>query len=213
VDLITEDTKIMEEYFLEKFPGTLMYEEDYHLLLLVIGEKEGVLIMSADKEQRKVIEEFCRELGLEMKVVEGEKRSLLDKILGRSSPMNRDSIYITRNSERFTILEDSKGMFTGFSSRAVGEFLGYPEKAINFYEENDVPGMEFEEGLKELTDKDIFSESELELLDLLDYVTSPEKESIQEALEVAKSREKALQRLDSELDTTIGEKYLREIKA
>ena len=213
MDLIIEDTKILEEYFLEKFPGTLMYEEDYHLLLLVLGEKEGVLIMSSDKEQRKLIEEFCRELDLEMKVVEGEKRSLLDKILGRSSPMNRDSIYINRNSERFTILEDSNGRFTGFSSRAVGEFLGYPEKAIDYYEENDVAGMQFEEGLQELIDKDIFSESEIELLDLLGYVTPPEKEAIQEALEVAKSRKKALQKLDSELDTTIGEKYLEEIKA
>lgn len=213
MDLVVEERELLEEYFLKRFPDTLMGEEAYHLLLLVLFEKPGVLVMSADKEQRELLEDFCEDTGLEMKIVEDGQKSLLDRILGKNSSIYRDSIYVARDPERFKILEASNGIFTGFSSRAVGEFLGYPNEAIDFYEEDGVPGIKFENGMKELIDRGIFSEEEVEMLDFLAYLPPPEKEDIQEALKVAENMEQVLHKLDSKLDTSIGEKYLREIKA
>lgn len=127
-----EDRDLLEEYFLERFPEKVMDEEVYHLLLLVMGLKPGVLVMSAGRPQIQLLEDFCEDLGLEMMVVQGGKRSFLDRLLRRDSRFRKDSIYIAKKEDRFEILEQSEGDFTCFSDEAVGRFLGYPDEALHF---------------------------------------------------------------------------------
>ncbi|MEF8880340.1 MAG: hypothetical protein V5A72_00730 [Candidatus Nanohaloarchaea archaeon] len=213
MDLVTGDKETLEKYFLERFPDALIDEEAYHLLLLVISEKPGALIMSAGEEERKLVEDFSKEIGLEIKVIEGEEQSLLDRLFGRESMIHRDSIYLAQEAESFKSLEASEGDFNGFSDQAVGEFLGYPSDSIKFYMEDGIPGRKFDERLKDLIDRGVVSEDDLDYLNLVGYLPSPEKDGILKAIEVAKKREEMLQKLDSKLDTSIGKEYLKQIKA
>lgn len=195
-------SQVMEEYFLERFPEELVLEEAYHLLLLVLGEKPGVLVMSVGSRQRSLLEEFAREFDLRLKVVKGSERSLLDKILGRDTRFERDSIFVTTDEDRFGILEDSDGDFNGFSDESVGKFLGYPSSAIDYYNRVDIPGLEFDN----LTD--LASEEEF-YLSFLGYIPDPKK--VQEAVEIGKTRADILRKLDGELDVEIGSFYIGEI--
>lgn len=207
------DKGLLEKYFLREFPGRIMDEEAYHVLLLAIGVKPGALVMSADKSQRELLEKFCRDLSLEMKVVEGEDRSLIDRFLGRDSIMFRDSIYIAREEERFDILERSDGNFNGFTEGAVGKFLGYPEQAIEFYRGEEIPAKRFEEFLsEEVENSREIKEGELAYLKLLGYLPRPEIDNICRAIRQGKSREKKLLELDEELGSDIGHRYLEKIK-
>lgn len=208
-----KDESLLEKYFLRQFPGRIMDEEAYHLLLLVMGVKPGALVMSADKSQRKLLQKFCRESGLEMKVVEGEDRSFIDRLLGRDSMMYHDSIYIAREEERFEILEESEGNFNGFTEDAVGNFLGYPEKAVEFYRGEDIPAMRFEEFIdKEVEAGQNIKDEELAYLKLLGYLPRPEIDSIRRAIREGKNREMDLLELDEELGSDLGRRYLEKMK-
>lgn len=209
---ITEDRQVLEEYFLERFPGRIMDEEAYHLLLVVLGEKPGALVMSAGNREKRLLQDFCNDLGLKMMVVDGDERSHLDKLLGRDTRFRKDSIFIAREKERFDILEESEGDFNGFSERAVGEFLGYPKEAIDFYGEEEVPAQAFEKQAEEFLDSGELNQDEIDLLDLMGYLPRPEKQSIIEAVREAEKREEKLLRIDEELGASIGSHYLEKMK-
>jgi hypothetical protein len=213
MELAVRDEGLLEKYFLREFPGRIMDEEAYHLLLLVMGVKPGALVMSADKPQRELLEKFCRDSGLEMKVVEGEDRSFIDRLLGRDSIMFRDSIYIAREEERFDILERSDGKFNGFTEDAVGKFLGYPDQAVEFYRGEDVPARRFEEFIGEdVEESQEITDEELEYLKLLGYLPRPEIDNIRRAISKGESREKKLLELDEELNSDLGHRYLEKMK-
>jgi len=211
VELAVEDEQVLEKYFLDRFSGRIMDEEAYHLLLLVMGLKPGVLVMSADNSQRKLLENFCKDSGLEMMVVEGEKRPLLDRLLSRDSRFRKDSIYLARKKERFSILKQSSGNFNGFSDEAVGRFLGYPDEALQFYSEEEIPGQTFQKFVERKMEEGEISEEDLGYLDLIGYLPKPEISGFREAVEEASKRERKLRELDEEMDCSIGDTYLQKI--
>ena len=202
------DANLIEKYFIEEFPGALIDEEAYHLLLLVLGEKPGALLMSITDLDAEIIEDFCSDFDLEMKAVEGEKRSILDKILRRETVLTGPSIYVAESKDRFDLLKYSEETDARFSDKSIGEFLGYPEDALRYYENEEIPGKAFQEK----ADFSNFSDKDLDYLNLVEYVPKPEEEEISKAIEEGKKREKLLNRLDRELDIEIGSKYITEIK-
>ena len=204
--------EILEKYFVEKFPDTILDEEAYHLLLLVLEEKPGVFVMSADYRDRELLHCFCDEFDLEMAVKEGGSRSLLDRILRRDTRFIKDSVFITHKEERFDILENSNGEIKGFSDREIGEFLGYPEDAIEFYEEHEIPGRFFEKRIIEFVDNSDLSQEEVELLGLLGYLPAPNMESVEDAVGVAEEREDRLVEFDRKMGLDIGSRYLSKMK-
>lgn len=210
--LTAEDKPVLEEYFLDRFPGNIMDEETYHLLLLVLGEKPGVLVMSAGNQEKKLLQDFCDDLGLEMNVKEGSRRSLIDRLLRRDTRFRKDSIFISRKEERFDILEESDGDFNGFSDSAMGEFLGYPEEATKFYEEHEIPGQVFEKEVEKFLDDGDLKQDQIDSLSLLGYLPSPEKGNIIQAVKEAERREEVLMMLDEDLETSIGSFYLEKMK-
>lgn len=212
MEMAIEDRDLLEEYFLERFPERITDEEAYHILLLVMGLKPGTLVMSADKSQRKLLEDFCKDSGLKIKLVEGGKRSLLDRLLGRDSRFRKDSIYLAREKERFSILEQSKGDFTGFTDEAVGRFLGYPESAVAFYSREEVPAKKFERFIQKKLDEDEITGEELGFLSLVGYLPNPEADGLEKALEEGRKRSRMLQSLDESLQVKVGKKYQEKIK-
>lgn len=202
------DADLIEKYFIEEFSDALIDEEAYHLLLLILGEKPGALLMGVKDSDTKIIKDFCNDFDLEMKAIAGEKRSILDRVLRRETVLTGPSIYIAENKDRFDLLKYSEETDERFSDKAIGKFLGYPEDALRYYENEEIPGKAFQEK----ADFSNFSDEDFAYLNLVEYVPKPEEEEISKAIEEGKSREKLLKRLDRELDIEIGSKYITEIK-
>ena len=187
-----------KEFLEQRLRERITVEEVLDILFLVLGEKPGALIMQADVKTRKVLEEFCTEFDVEMKVVEGQERSLLDRVLGRDTRFMKDSIFLARNQERFEILEESDGDFCGFSDRAVGEFLGYPESAVDYYEnktKGEPAGMEVEKKIEQMIQEDRIDDDAKKYLEMISYLPNPEEENIMDAVEEGKRRRNIVDKL------------------
>jgi hypothetical protein len=200
------DPDLLEEYFLERFSDELLDEEAYHLLLLVLGEKPGVLLMSVEADT-EVVRDFCSDFDLEMKTVGEEKRSFWDKLFRRKT-LKSTSIFVAEDEERFDLLERSDVAEDWFSDKSIGKFLGYPEDAVKYYENEDIPGKAF----RDEADLNEFGDNDLAYLNFVGYVPPPEEEEISKAIETGKNREELLLSMDRELDTNTGSEYLSEIK-
>ena len=201
------DIDLLEKYFLEVFPDSLVNEEVYHILLLVLGEKPGVLLMNVKRSDIKMIREFCNDFDLEIKVT-GDDISILDKLLGRVPAVDNTNIYLAEDEERFDLLKGSKEGYGRFTDRSIGEFLGYPEDSLKYYESEEIPGKFFQEK----ADFTGFEDSDLEYLELVSYVPDPDPESVSRAIDLGKRREELLRSLDNELGIEVGENYLSELK-
>ncbi|MFB6100548.1 MAG: hypothetical protein ABEK16_04715 [Candidatus Nanohalobium sp.] len=194
----------VREYFRDRLPGVKTDGKVRDLLFLLLDEKPGALVMGVDRDTRKVLEDFSREFGLEMKVVEGGDRSLINRLLGRDKRFMKDSVFLARNRKRFRILEESDGRFCGFSDRAVGEFLGYPDSAIEYYvekTEEEPAGMEVAEKVEEMIEEEELDEDAEECLEMLSYLPRPEEENIREAVEKGRGREKLWDRFSAILES------------
>ncbi len=201
-----QNIDLMEKYFLEEFPYSLVNEEAYHILLLVLGERPGVLLMNVKRSDIKMIREFCDKFDLEIKVT-GDDISILDKLLGRVPAVDNTNIYLAKDEERFDLLKGSKEGYGRFADRSIGEFLGYPEDALDYYEYEEIPGKSFQEK----ADFTEFKDSDLEYLELVSYVPDPDPESVSRAIDLGKKREELLRSLDEELGTDVGGLYLSEL--
>ena len=189
----------IEKYFLQILPEIFPSDECRGLLTLVAGERPGVLLMSVKEEDEDLVKNFCDDFGLELEFM-GERTELLDP-----------GAFIASDSEKFSVLEDSYGNFYGCSDEAVGKFLGYPEDAVNFYSEAEIPGEEYSEKVTVLYRSGAIDENDLKHLQLIDYVPRPEKESILQAVEKGKMKEEKLREFDKENDTRVAEMYLQEL--
>ncbi|MFB6192692.1 MAG: hypothetical protein ABEK00_00400 [Candidatus Nanohaloarchaea archaeon] len=192
----------VEKYFLQILPEIFPSDECRALLTLVAGERPGVLLMSVQEQDEKVVENFCDDFDLKLEFM-GERNELFEP-----------GAFIASEEDRFSILEQSHGKFYTCSDEAVGEFLGYPEEAINFYSgtgEDEVPGQKFREKIRELFRKDALDEEDLKHLQLVDYVPRPQRENIIEAVERGEERERQLKEFDERNSTRVGEIYLREL--
>jgi hypothetical protein len=134
-------------------------------------------------------------------VVEGGERSLLDRLLGRDNRFEKESVYLAQKEERFNILENSEGRFNGFSDKAVGEFLGYPESAIEYYHGTEKPaGMEFHDTIEKLIEIGNISQEERESLECLSYLPAPQEKQIIDAVNEGTRRQKLLEEAEELFD-------------
>lgn len=193
------DTEKIEEWFNRKLPDILEDGSSYPIFLVAIGEKPGALTMNVDEDQEKALREICWDLDLEIKVSQG-RISKPDVTVGERPEHDQRCAFIARNEERMEILEDSKGRFYGFSDGAVGKFLGFPESAIKFFEENEQPGMVSK---KAVLDEDLQGK---ELLALTTFIPNPE--NLEEAVEIGRKRKKQLKEFDNRHDTDVGRKFI-----
>lgn len=193
------DKSDIEKYFLQILPEIFPSDECRGLLTLVAGERPGVLLMSVKEEDEELVKNFCEDFGLELKFM-GERNELLDP-----------GAFITSDPERFSMLEDSYGNFYGCSDEAVGKFLGYPEEAVRFYSQTEIPGEEYRKKVTDLHNNDVLDDEDLKYLQLIDYVPRPEKENILQAVKEGKRKEEALERFDEENSTRVAEMYLTEL--
>lgn len=183
------------EELLEEIDRYLNVEQSISVILMLEGEKPGVLIMSAGENQRKFIKAFCRKFDFEYMAKEGVKDP---------------GVFITRNPERFKILERSSGDFYGATDSAVGEFLGYEKKAREYYEkmsENDEIAREkTEEKIAELEQKGEVPQGYEQYLKLIAYIPYPDEKHIEQAI---KKGEKRYQLLEN---NPVGRKLIKELE-
>lgn len=210
--IMTYKPKELEKYFMKFLPEKIGYDHAYDILMMLTGEKPGSLVMSPEKDQIEALEEMCEELDLSYRLTGGREKSLLDKVLGRDTRLLKDGFFIARDEKALGRLEQSEGIFYGFSDRGVGEFLGYPKESTIYYQENyKPPAQDSKKKVKELKGERI-SEKDIEFLSLISYVPRPEEVSILRAVKIGEMREKKLKEMDKDLETDIGEKYLEELK-
>ena len=189
----------IEKYFLQILPEIFPSDECRGLLTLVAGERSGVLLMSVKEEDEELVKNFCDDFGLELEFM-GERNDLLDP-----------GAFITSDPDRLAVLEDSYGNFYGCSDEAVGKFLGYPEEAVEFYSEAEIPGEEYRKKVTYLHNNGVLGDEDLKYLQLLDYVPFPKKENILQAVEEGKRKKKKLERFDEDNNTRVAEMYLTEL--
>ena len=193
----------LEEWFEDILPSQFSLDPILSLLWFAIGERDSVLILGASKKDQKVLEDFCGVFGGEIYVDCGDKRGFLDRVLGRDSRVFKDEVFIARDEESFEVLERSGDSFT---AESIGEFLEYPESAVEAYSDGsgDPPAMDLNEGVKNLVKDGELDFNELKYLSLLDFVPARDIDDIMEAIELGKERKKLLNELDEEFDTDVG---------
>ncbi|MFB6208481.1 MAG: hypothetical protein ABEJ69_03960 [Candidatus Nanohaloarchaea archaeon] len=204
----------LERYFLRRLPAETTSSEVLDLLFLVMERKPGALVMGADSSTVSVLKEFCSRFELQMKVVRGEKRSLLDRLLGRDTRFFRDCVFLAWDENRFDILEAEDGKFCETTDRAAGNFLGYPESAVEYYVEKTVDGpigADTEELVEEMIEDGVLDDDDRVCLELLSYVPRPEEEEVLEAVREGRERRAMLKELDSYRDVSVGSYYLKRV--
>lgn len=189
----------LEKWFGEKLPELLEDSSEYPIFLVAIGEKPGALTMNVTEKQARELQEMCRELDLSIRITEG-RVSKPDVAIGERPEHDQKCAFIARDNDRFEILEESEGRFYGFSDRAVGEFLGFPESAIKFFEEHEQPGMKSKKRILEEKPK------ERKLLALTTFIPSPD--ALEEAIEIGRKRKKQLEEFDRETGSGLGEQFI-----
>lgn len=208
------DKCLLETYFLDELPENLSIHESFELLIVIIEKRPGALLMSPDFKQRKLLRKFCDDFNIFYLEVEGQERSILDKLLRRDTRVLKGGFFVARNEERFDKLKSSEGGFYGFSDKAVGKFLDYPEEDIEYFEHRTVNGeigSETEEIIERIIENKEVSRDEAKCIELTSYLPKPEKSNILKAIQKGKERRNALQELDKKFKVEIGRMYLDEL--
>lgn len=209
------DGSYIEEYFAEKLDDRVVQDEKLALLLLVLDERPGVLIMNPDLEDRKTLKMMCQDFDLEFLYTGGDKRrGLKDRLKSSDSRLFKGGFFIASESQRFSVLKDSEGRFYGFSDRAVGEFLGYPEDDITYFADNVVEGhieRPTRKKAEELVSRRVLKAKDLKYLELVSYVPRPEEENIVQAVETGREREEKILEMDENKGTDVGKEILSQV--
>lgn len=212
--IMTYTAEELEEYFLNKLPDKIGYEQAFDILMMLIGEKPGALVMSPGLKEKKLLKEMCDRLDLEYKVTGGKERSFFDKLLNRDTRVLKDGFFISRNEGALEELDESEGLFYGYSDKGVGQFLGYPKDSTLFYENSNDPAPDKARSkIEDMIDEDKIDREDRKKLSLISYVPKPEEVSIFRAVKIGDMREQKLEEVDKDLETEIGERYLEEIKS
>ena len=187
--------------WLEELDSSVNLEEKIALIFLLTDVKPGVVLMSVSKGSN--IYDFAEDFDLEVLQVEGEDRSLLNRLIGRDNRFQKDTVFLTKDDQRFEILEDEEPGFAGFTDESVGKFLGYPGSSLDYYGSVEVPGQDFREKIEELD----FSDEELKYLNLVFYVPVPEEDYVDEAIHEGRRRAEKLEDLSDETYVDLFEEY------
>ncbi len=186
-----------QKFFLEKLPESFSWRECYELYLLVEEERPGALIMDPGSEDLELLKDFADSFDLYFAVKSSDRG------------LSKQGFFATRDRERLEMLE-SEGRFYGLSDRSVGNFLGYPETSIDYFEDN-IGGkpieQEVREKLSELVEKGVVEKEEVNVLETVCFVPAARKKSILEALELGEERMERLEK--SQIGSKLVEKLLQ----
>jgi hypothetical protein len=194
-----EEVEKYISYFLDNLPQ----RETVDVFLVLIGERPACLVMDPDTEEKQKLRDFCEVFDLNYLLKEREDGSMLSD----------SGFFISCKQDRFEMLEDSDGRFYGFSDRCVGEFLGFPEDDIEFFQENVKKGhveAETRKVVEDLLSRGVIDEGEARLMELTTYVPRPKKENVERAVDKGRVYRDALLDFDRGNNTSIGKKTLEE---
>jgi hypothetical protein len=195
-----ENEKLLEKHFEDGLDTVIHDSSDYPMLLMVLGEKHAALTMNASDEEIDAIQSFCDDFDFTMRVREG-RTSKPEGSLGNRPVDDGKCVFVADDEKRFKILERSEGRFYGYSDSAVGEFLGFPESAIEFFDSTEQPGMESRKFIEELKQNGEIEDTKF--IGLTSYIPAPAPEAVKQAVETGKKRYSVLQ------ETEIGKKYVQ----
>ena len=199
-----EDSTGEAAEFLEYFEQNLPYRDSVDLALVLLRERPACLIMDPEDEKLDKIRSFCEKFDLHIVLKKDEKGSGLSKT----------GVFVSREKERFELLEDSEGRFYGFSDREVGEFLGFPEEDIEYFAENIEDGpveSETREKAGELAEKGLIDREDVKFVELVTYVAKPTEECVIRAVERGKDYRDALLEFDRETGSEVGVQLLENL--
>jgi hypothetical protein len=182
------------------------------LMLLALGEKPGALVIGVEAGAVPVLEEFCHDLDLHSAVDYGQNRSLVDRVLRRDTRFLKECFFAARHRERLSLL-DPNGDFCGTTDRATGEFLGYPDRAVDLYADSETaPAQEASQKAEKMLETGAVDQADLRRTRTVSYVPCPETQSILDCVETAKRRTRAIEAFDERFDTEVGERLMDSAK-
>ncbi|MFB6182434.1 MAG: hypothetical protein ABEI78_00060, partial [Candidatus Nanohaloarchaea archaeon] len=129
---------LLEDYY-SNFRDRLEDGSSYPLVLLLLKQRPGAVVMHVEDKSEKILNEFAEEFKISTLKSEGRKSK--SKAEEKFYP-NDKAIFLARNEKHFETLSQSETRFYGFSDKSVGEFLGFPEEAIQYFMKSESPGYE-----------------------------------------------------------------------
>lgn len=153
------------------------------LTLVLYGEKPGASIIT---DRPSKLEYFCDLTGLEY-------RKAGENDIG-------NEYFISCDEEELQKIE------------SMGEFLGYPESAVEFFNEYQGNRLNWKyiQFLEEMLDESEIDVEELQYLYLVQYIPELSEENVMDAVEVGKEREESILQKDEDSGLEIGSKILEE---
>lgn len=187
--------------YLEYFEQNLPYRDAIDLMLVFLDERPACLVMDPEEEKLENVQDFCEKFGFHVRIRKSEE----------SSDLAKTGVFVSREKERFEILEDSDGRFYGFSDGKVGEFLGFPEEDIECFVENVKNGhveARTREKARELASEGPIDREDVKFVELVTYVARPSEKCVTRAVERGKDYRDALLEFDRETGSDLGKRLL-----
>ena len=153
------------------------------LTLVLYGEKPGASIIT---DRPSKLEYFCELTGLKY-------RKAGENDIG-------NEYFISCDEKELERIE------------SMGEFLGYPESAVEFFNEYQGNRLNWKyiQFLEEMLDDDKLEIEDLQYLYLVQYIPELSEENVKEAVELGKEREESILQKDEDSGLEIGSKILEE---
>lgn len=192
----------MSKSKLQRVLDLLSDRQALDLMLVFTGSRPACLIMDPDKEQTKELRELCNSENLAFTVKEDNTEGL-----------GSHGFFISRQTERLEMLENSEGRFYGLSDLDVGRFLGFPRQDTEYFHRNiseNPVEPEIREKTSEMISKGEISSKEAKIVDLVSYVPKPSDEGVKRAIRKAKNYIDDLEEFDRRNGTDAASKVLED---
>lgn len=149
-----------------------------HMAALVfLGERDGCLIGVDDSNELEYLTDLCEEYDIPYT---SESSGIF---------LAASSSHLSRNNPKHA------------DARTTGEFLGYPDDAIEFYIGESNPIEKYEEFMK---NHSTLTLPDVERLDFIEYIPAPSEEAVQRAKDREQSYKSALSRCGVSLPSFKG---------
>lgn len=192
------DAEKLEKHLLDELEFRFDLPSRLSLFFMATGEKPGARIMFVDESKKNLLVKFCDDLELEYR---------------KFSTDFHQKYFISLSKKTFQALEKIEEDKPYHTKKSQGDFLGYPEDAVNFFVENSERELrkEFNEKVDEMLEKDELDEEKLFLIDLVLYIPKPREGSIHEAVENGEKRRELMKQFDRKNNSELGEKLLDQV--
>jgi len=205
-DAAQGNKEALGEFFDQRLDELLDDGSEYPVFLVTIGEKKAAVTMNVSKEQIEILKELCSRFDLSYRIGEGRK-SKPSKTTGEKTERKQRAFFVSNDESYFEVLEE--GRFYGFSDRSVGKLLGFPEKSVRFFVENEQPAMKSRKTISKMREDGTFGE-DLKYLNLVTFIPSPDRKEIEKAIEKGRHRREKLEEFDEKTGLELGKKFIEQ---